>query len=909
MESVGEFEYSTKDLIGHGAFAVVFKGRHKRKKDLPVAIKSITKKNIAKSQNLLAKEIKILQELTELHHENVVALLECKETAHHVYLVMEFCNGGDLADYFHANGTLSEAVLQLFLRQIAEAMKALNAKDIVHRDLKPQNILLCHSGKSSPKPNEITLKIADFGFARFLEEGVMAMTLCGSPMYMAPEVIMSIKYDAKADLWSIGTIIFQGFTGRAPFQAQTPQALKQYYEKNPNLVPKIPTGMSPELADLLLRLLKRNAKDRMDFDEFFSHPFLKPPTKKSSGRKRRSISPDGCQATDNIHPSHHGWREERNRNEAIREGRADKIKSAFPNTKQTAQNVNKTSPCSPDDQEFSMVPGRIPGDQIENGNFGEPPNRRFSGPRSFLPRPVSSISPPVKKLTTLAPSVKTANVFLPSRPPTTLRLPSTTTSVAPTDNYNTPSKPSHPSEPIPVPSQRDAYQKIKRSLEETLNGLKGFQTEDASSGIQTLRFSPLSPQVHSPKEETTDASVRYENNSSGLMDVTTIPAPSDVADLSYAGGEAAQGAIGRQELHRPEHPMENFLIAMEKVDFCGNFNSYFLQQIGLAFGKGNECYVHSHSSQKSVSEDVNSQAEGMKQEEFSLHRSGSSGQLEQTLNYGREDREPYGVKKRTLSSHPEKMRRYSTGGYEGFEDYPMESANTEEPEMLLGPEFQEDTILEKEHNETLAKLNFVLALVNCILELAKSKGTPAGSLSDSALKVQKSEGEVPPVSEGYRRAEQLVLYMRALQLLSSSLQLSRQEVHSDRLKPSPQVHYVLHTMKERFHYCLNMCKSLSSSGILQATGVDPTSCNIAADRLLYDYAIEMCQSAALEELFGKNPKKCLQHYQTAQILLHSLAHQITNEEDKKLLNKYRGAVERRLFLIHRQSHMDAYDSV
>lgn len=79
---------------------------------------------------------------------------------------------------------------------------------------------------------------ADFGFARFLQDGVMAATLCGSPMYMAPEVIMSLQYDAKADLWSLGTIVFQCLTGKAPFQAQTPQALKQFYEKNANLSPK-----------------------------------------------------------------------------------------------------------------------------------------------------------------------------------------------------------------------------------------------------------------------------------------------------------------------------------------------------------------------------------------------------------------------------------------------------------------------------------------------------------------------------------------------------------------------------------------------------------------------------------------------------------------------------------------------
>lgn len=169
-----------------------------------MAIKSITKKSLAKSQNLLGKEIKILKELTELHHENVVALLDCKESQHNVYLVMEYCNGGDLADYLTVKGTLSEDTIRLFLIQLgtmiasdylcnlglnllmsllAGAMKALFAKGIVHRDLKPQNILLSHNcGKSLPSPANITLKIADFGFARFLQDGNMAATLCGSPM-------------------------------------------------------------------------------------------------------------------------------------------------------------------------------------------------------------------------------------------------------------------------------------------------------------------------------------------------------------------------------------------------------------------------------------------------------------------------------------------------------------------------------------------------------------------------------------------------------------------------------------------------------------------------------------------------------------------------------------------------------
>jgi len=78
MTNVGIYEFNAKDLIGHGAFAVVYKGRLKSAPSNVVAIKAITKKNLAKSQNLLGKEIKILKELTELHHDNVVALLDCK---------------------------------------------------------------------------------------------------------------------------------------------------------------------------------------------------------------------------------------------------------------------------------------------------------------------------------------------------------------------------------------------------------------------------------------------------------------------------------------------------------------------------------------------------------------------------------------------------------------------------------------------------------------------------------------------------------------------------------------------------------------------------------------------------------------------------------------------------------------
>ena len=280
-ESVGEYEYSKASYLGHGAFAVVYKGCHRVKRDQIVAVKCINKKKVGRANTILDKEIKILK---ELQHKNVVQLLECKESAQFVYLVMEYCNGGDLADYLQNKGMLKEDTIRVFFQQIASAMTALHSKGIVHRDLKPQNLLLSYKGSKEPHPREITIKIADFGFARFLQANTMAATMCGSPMYMAPEVLTSQHYDAKADLWSIGTIMFQCLTTKAPFYANTPEELRKLYKKSSDLVPEFPSNLkiSRDLRHLLLGLLKKNTKYRISFADFFHHPFLAMRSKRST---------------------------------------------------------------------------------------------------------------------------------------------------------------------------------------------------------------------------------------------------------------------------------------------------------------------------------------------------------------------------------------------------------------------------------------------------------------------------------------------------------------------------------------------------------------------------------------------------------------------------------------------------
>ncbi|KFR08268.1 Serine/threonine-protein kinase ULK1, partial [Opisthocomus hoazin] len=447
METVGKFEFSRKDLIGHGAFAVVFKGRHKEKPELEVAVKCINKKNLAKSQTLLGKEIKILK---ELKHENIVALYDFQELANSVYLVMEYCNGGDLADYLHTMRTLSEDTIRLFLQQIAGAMKMLHSKGIIHRDLKPQNILLSYTGGRKSNPNNIRIKIADFGFARYLQNNMMAATLCGSPMYMAPEVIMSQHYDAKADLWSIGTIIYQCLTGKAPFQASSPQDLRLFYEKNKMLMPNIPRETSSHLRQLLLGLLQRNYKDRMDFDEFFHHPFLDASAsmKKSASVPMPSYPSSGSGSSSSSSSTSHlasppslGEMQQQLQEKALASPTQDSP-GFLHGSKDSAGSSSKNSSCDTDD--FVMVPAQLSSDLTVEAAGGKPiqDSLMYSG----------------SSLVTSAGLESQGRTPSPSPPYSSSPSPSSRPGQFSSSKYG------H-SVPIPVPTQIHNYRRIEQNLQ------------------------------------------------------------------------------------------------------------------------------------------------------------------------------------------------------------------------------------------------------------------------------------------------------------------------------------------------------------------------------------------------------------------------------------------------------------
>lgn len=919
-ETVGDYQFNRKDLIGHGAFAVVFKGRHKQKAELPVAIKSITKKSLSKSQSLLEKEIKILEELTKLQHENIVCLLDCKETTQYVYIVMEYCNGGDLADYLLQRGTLSEDTIRLFTKQICGAMKALQSKGIIHRDLKPQNILLCHNDSiNNPSSNDITLKIADFGFARFLHDGNMAGTLCGSPQWMAVEILLSKPYDCKADLWSIGTILYQCLTGKVPFQAQSPKALHSYYDKNPNLKPKIPPDTSPELTHLLINLLKREPKDRISFEDFYEHPFLKPPKTQPmpvpsrgplQGQKQSatSLGSNVCDSSGKQRPRHHQQyhrtqaRQRHLSNQSNDEDERENIKpSSHTHHHHHNHHLNRrhrtSSGATNEDNSNTSAASRE--------SFGSSAAMNVSPSTPIIQSPMSYAGNGLGSPMSLGYYHHHQGSASSKQPISTHAYVGSYES-ARNSKYgkkgcqnlltNTPVDDalfSDSSDSSDTAVGGDFVMVSAREAFQATNELMGITSMSTSTGSPTtglqqqLRQSP-SPPLYSPSQkpivfgqaqrvqrqkfqETVSTSGALANRrasfSQTITDVTNIEPPS----LRFNFGSPPGSALS--------------LVSHHAIGGSGSLSS----GSGITQATDSRSLVPylTSSNSRAPHFPTTSPVTVTQQSPLSFHnyhQTGSGGLMSGGQPSTSQQQNRFTPPANNSSSGS--LLRYMANH---FNSSPHIEGS---PPVFYALDLPEETLLDKEHNETLAKLSFIDSLVGCILSLADSRSALI-NLTDENIKPEALK-ELP--TEIVRKVERLVLYLKALQLTSSTLKLSRTEIQAGRLRNSSSVRQVLRLLKEKFHHCLNMCKTLDYQTTLSSTIGKAALELIAPDKLIYDYAIEMCQTAALEELFG-HPEECFKRYHKAQILLHGLLHQV-NPEDKKLLEKYKVAVEKRLLMIH-----------
>ena len=258
-------DYCLLEKIGSGSYATVYKAFKKDGCREVVAIKCVDKSTLSKSAiDNLVTEINLLK---ILKHEHIVEMRDFFWDDGHIYIVMEYCNAGDLSSFIRKKHKLPEQICRRFLQQLALALKYLRNHNVSHMDLKPQNLLLTR------KPH-LVLKLGDFGFAQYLSNSEQKFTIRGSPLYMAPEILLKHKYDARVDLWSVGVIMYECLFGKAPYSGSSFQELA---EKIKDMRPiELPKGsyISPECKDLLMSLLKHNPEERITFDDFFAHDFL-----------------------------------------------------------------------------------------------------------------------------------------------------------------------------------------------------------------------------------------------------------------------------------------------------------------------------------------------------------------------------------------------------------------------------------------------------------------------------------------------------------------------------------------------------------------------------------------------------------------------------------------------------------
>ena len=273
--------------LGKGAFGEVYLTKRKGENQC-YATKKYERDQIENTEafRYLKNEISILQ---SLNHPNIVKFVDIKKTKKHFYIVMEFCNGGELSDalekyQFKYGKPFSEEIVQYFMRQIVSAFQTIHGLGIMHRDIKLENILLNFDDERDKKNLNLMkaqIKIIDFGFACKIEKNSLTYTAIGNPINMDPLILKKLNsrgkkarqlgYDQKADIWSLGAICYEMLIGRAAFDAEDMEDLVNKIENGKY---KVPTTLSKEVVSFLNGMLQYDSNSRLNIEQLAAHHFI-----------------------------------------------------------------------------------------------------------------------------------------------------------------------------------------------------------------------------------------------------------------------------------------------------------------------------------------------------------------------------------------------------------------------------------------------------------------------------------------------------------------------------------------------------------------------------------------------------------------------------------------------------------
>ncbi|XP_057980385.1 CBL-interacting serine/threonine-protein kinase 9 isoform X2 [Malania oleifera] len=289
---VGKYEIGK--TLGEGSFAKVKCAKNVETGDI-VAIKVLDRHQVLRHE--MVEQIKReISTMKEIKHPNVIKIYEVMASKTKIYIVLEFVDGGELFDKIAKHGRLKEDEARGYFHQLINAVDYCHSRGVYHRDLKPENLLLDSFG---------VLKISDFGlsaFAQQVREDGLLHTACGTPNYVAPEVLNDRGYDgASADIWSCGVILFVLMAGYLPFDEISLMAL---YKKILKADFSCPSWFSPGAKRLIKRILDPNPLTRITIPEILENEWFRKGYRPTYFKQEEGVNLDDIDAVFNDSEEH-----------------------------------------------------------------------------------------------------------------------------------------------------------------------------------------------------------------------------------------------------------------------------------------------------------------------------------------------------------------------------------------------------------------------------------------------------------------------------------------------------------------------------------------------------------------------------------------------------------------------------